>query len=119
MSPLGISARLQDQGLSKRMITVNKEIVAATQPAQVWEGGHQRGFPSNATVAGLAGEHEIPHAVHVELVSVLPESVRKEMIDLGWRSSVIVHGNVLRAVETLPLLVAVQSIATRGHVNTA
>ncbi len=102
-------ARLQDQRFAKWMVALDEILVARMKPLKEAHGRDPIKLTPWTAIARGAGQHEVPDAIHVARQECR-EHMWEEVIDIGEISVTWNDGDRRKAVETVPLLVAVQSV---------
>ena len=122
-------ARLGDERFPQRVVAGDEVLVPGVEAQEVVRRGDAGELAILAAVALGAREHEVPHAVPVELGHLLGQGVREEVVDVAGGGLALARedeaaggclfvaacdadGRV--AVEAVPLLVAVERAARGG-----
>lgn len=116
--------------VSRRGVASDEVLVAAVKPLEILGCRYARELAARTAVAFRAREHEVPHAVPVDLGNLVGQGVREEVVDVAeaglcglrqYEHAFGAHGAVGRvngriAVEAVALLIAVERPAGRSDV---
>lgn len=108
-------AGLLCQGFMQRQVAVDHVFIAIVQALQQRQRGNACGLAALASIAALARQHQVPHAVQVGVGGV--EHPGKKMVHVGEVLVAGLQADIAIAVEAAALLVAVQAVPAAGDID--
>jgi len=109
-----MSTRLQHDGLAQWVMAVHQPVIAFMQPGHQSRRRHREELPVLTAIAARARQNKIPNAISVGQITALLEYPREKVIDV--RAS---YRDLRLAIETAPLLIAIQGRASTSEIYTA
>ncbi len=117
--PFGFeTSHLLYKRLSKRVMAADQKFIPIMKALEQCQHRNPRRFAVDTPVAAAACQDQIPDSVQEELLQMELQHPGHEVVDIGQLGVPTFDRDIREAVETLPLLIAVQRIPAGRHGGT-